>query len=416
MAFQQGLSGLNVSSKALDVVGNNVANSSTVGFKASQAHFADIFAASMNNTGTMQVGIGVTLSSVFQQFTQGNISGTNNPLDIAISGNGFFNVTRDGSIAYTRNGQFHTDTQGYIVNDQGYSLMGYLASPTGEIIPTTPEAIQIDTGNIAPRPTGSAVGGNAKMVLNLDASKDVPTTAPFDHNNPLSYTYSTGMTVYDTLGVEHNLYYFFVKTAATPATWEVYATLDGANPTQMSSLTFDANGALTTTMPTPLPANWAITTGAETPLGTGQPNWLVDFTGTTNFAGDTVETTRYQGGHGQGALSSVSISTDGKLLGNYSNGQSKVLAQIVLTTFSNPNGLISAGDNLFHATLASGAGLSGTPESGVYGQLRSQSVEESNVDLTNELVNMITLQRNYQANAQTIQTQDQIMQTIVNLR
>ncbi|MDR0578257.1 MAG: flagellar hook protein FlgE [Candidatus Accumulibacter sp.] len=415
MAFQQGLSGLNASSKGLDVVGNNIANSSTVGFKTSNAHFADVYAASLNGSAASQIGIGVMLSSVFQQFTQGNISSTNNPLDIAINGGGFFNVTRDGTLAYTRNGQFHTDLQGYIVNDQGYRLMGYPTSATGQIVPAQPTEIRIDTGNIAPRPTGSALGGDAQMVLNLDSSKDVPTTSPFNYQNPLTYTYSTAQTVYDTLGVEHHVTYYFVKTS-TPGQWDLHATLDGANPEPMASLNFDTNGVLMTTMPLALPTTWPITTGAETPLGSGQPNWNIDFTGTSNFAGESTVNSQYQGGYAQGALSSVSVSSNGILLGNYSNGQSKQLAQIVLSTFPNMNGLVDAGNNLYYATAASGEGLIGAPETGARGMLRSLAVEESNVDLTAELVNMITLQRNYQANAQTIKTQDQIMQTLVNMR
>jgi flagellar hook protein FlgE len=417
MAFQQGLSGLNASSKALDVVGNNVANSSTVGFKASNAHFSDIYAATLNGTGATQVGIGVVLGSVFQQFTQGNITSTHNPLDIAINGDGFFNLTRnDGTIAYSRNGQFHPDNQGYIVNDQGCRLMGYPATPTGLIVPATAVPIQIDTSNVAPRPSGSAEGGSARMLLNLDSRAEAPAVAPFDPGNPLTYTYSTPETVYDTLGVEHTLTYFFIRTA-TPGTWDIHATLDGdATSVQaMGNLTFDNTGKLTTTMPVTLPG-WNITTGAESPLGSGQPNWTIDFSGTTSFAGTSTVNSKYDGGYGQGALSSVSIDSDGRLLGNYSNGQSKVLAQIVLSTFANPNGLVSAGNNLFNATLDSGQPLIGVPESGIRGSLRSMSVEESNVDLTNELVSMITLQRNYQANAQTIRTQDQIMQTLVNLR
>jgi flagellar hook protein FlgE len=424
MAFQQGLSGLNASAKALDVVGNNIANSSTVGFKSSAGHFADMYAASMNGGGVVQVGIGTQLSAVFQQFTQANITSTNNPLDIAINGGGFFNVTRNGELMYTRNGQFHADNQGYIINDQDYRLMGYPVSATGEVIPTQPQEIQLDTANVAPRATGDAAGGNARMVVNLDASASAPAIDPFDPDQPLSYTWSTAQTVYDTLGVEHNLTYFFVQTGTalvTPganAVWDVYATLDGDNSTYatLSSLEFDSNGKLVTPMPIPLPGTWAITTGATTPLGDGLPNWNIDFTGSTSFAGTTTVTSQYQGGYAQGALASVSISTDGIVLGNYTNEQSKPLAQIVLSTFANPNGLINVGNNLYQATIASGAPLVGVPESGTRGMLRQLSVEESNVDLTNELVSMITLQRNYQANAQTIRTQDQIMQTLVNLR
>jgi flagellar hook protein FlgE len=415
MSFQQGLSGLNASSKALDVVGNNVANSSTVGYKASSGHFSDVYAASLSGSGASQVGIGTALSSVFQQFTQGNITTTNNTLDIAINGGGFFKVTRDDIVAYTRNGQFHTDNQGYIINDQNYQLMGYLATSTGQIVPSEPAAIKVDTSNIAPQATGAALGGDATMVLNLDSSEDVPTVSPFNFNNPLSYTYSTSMTVYDTLGVDHNMTLYFAKTATT-GVWNAYATLDGANPQSMGTLTFDTSGQLTTAMPVSLPTTWAVTTGATTPLGSGQPNWNIDFTGTTSYSGESTVNSQTQGGYAQGSLSSLTIGADGIIEGNYSNGRNKVLAQIVLTTFPNSNGLLNIGNNLLQASSTSGEGLDGFPGAGSRGLLQSSAVEESNVDLTSELVNMITLQRNYQANAQSIKTQDQIMQTLVNLR
>ena len=425
MSFQQGLSGLNASSKALDVVGNNVANSSTVGYKSSSGHFADVYAASLSGSGASQVGIGTSLSSVFQQFTQGNITTTNNSLDVAINGGGFFKVTRDSSIAYTRNGQFHTDNEGYIINDQDYKLMGYVATATGDIVPSDPAEIRVDTSNIAPQATGSELGGDARLEVNLDSSKDVPTVGTFDSENPLSYTYSTAQTVYDTLGVDHNITYYFVKTA-TAGVWDVHATLDGVSTTEVSlgTLTFNASGQLTTAMPVALPTGWAITTGASTPLGTTDvpaagtalPNWNIDFTSSTSYSGASTVNSQYQGGYAQGALSSISIGADGVILGNYSNGQTKDLAQVVLTTFPNSNGLINLGNNLFQATSTSGQGLDGTPGAGARGVLQSAAVEESNVDLTAELVNMITLQRNYQANAQSIKTQDQIMQTLVNLR
>ena len=419
MAFQQGLSGLNATSRALDVVGNNIANSSTVGFKSANGHFADVYAASLSGTGTSQIGIGTTLAAVFQQFTQGNISSTNNPLDIAINGNGFFRVTRDGSTNYTRNGQFHPNEQGYIVNDQGYNLMGYMASPSGQIVPSDPSPIRLDTGNIAPQPTGAALGGDAQMVLNLDSNSAVPSASPFNYQNPLTYTYSTAQTFYDTLGVEHNVTYYFVRTNTPPGTgevWDLHATLDGAQPAAMGSLSFNTSGQLTTPMPVPLPTSWVVSTGATSPLGSGLPNWNMDFTGSTNFSGPNTVNSQHQGGYAQGALAGITIGTNGVILGNYTNGQSKNLAQIVLATFANPNGLINMGNNLYQATPNSGEGLIGAPGAGPRGVLQGTSVEESNVDLTNELVNMITLQRNYQANAQTIKTQDQIMQTLVNLR
>ena len=417
MAFQQGLSGLNAASRALDVVSNNVANGSTVGFKTGNAHFSDVYAASLSGGSGSQVGIGTAVSAVQQQFTQGNITTTNNPLDMAINGGGFFKTNRDGVTAYTRNGQFHTDKSGSLINDQGYQLMGYKATSTGTIVASDPEAIALDTSNIAPQPTGAALGGDAVAKLNLDSRKDVPTIAPFDYQDPLSYTFSTAMTIYDTLGVDHALTLFFVKSA-TAGTWNVNATLDGADPQAMTDLVFDSSGQLdaTTTNPAPLPATWAVTTGAATPIGTTLPNWNINFTGTTGFGGASTVNSLTQGGYAQGALTGVSIGTDGVIKGNYSNGQSKNLAQVVLTTFPNPNGLVNLGNNQWLETAASGDGLDGAPGAGSRGVLQSASVEESNVDLTAELVNMITLQRNYQSNAQSIKTQDSIMQTLVNLR
>ncbi|SDI05182.1 flagellar hook protein FlgE [Propionivibrio dicarboxylicus] len=432
MSFQAGLSGLNASSKALDVVGNNVANSSTVGFKSASAHFGDLYAASLTGSGASQIGIGTALNTVVQQFTQGNITTTSNTLDLAINGGGFFKVTNGTSVSYTRNGQFHTDSKGYVINDNGYKLEGYIATATGEIVASEPAAIQIDTGNISPLATGNATGGDATLKLNLNSSKSTPTVTTFDSTNPLSYTYSTSMTTYDTLGVEHAIRYYFIKgdtdTTTGLTSWTVHATLDGdsATDTTMGTLDFDSSGLLssvtdsggasTTTGVLALPSTWDITTGATTPLGSGLPNWNVDFSGSTSYSGESTVNAMTQGGYAQGQLSSLTVSDDGTIQGNYSNGQTKTLAQVVLSTFANPNGLSSIGNNLYTSTPASGQGLDSVPGAGTRGLLQSSAVEESNVDLTQELVNMITLQRNYQANAQSIKTQDQIMQTLVNLR
>ena len=414
MAFQQGLSGLNAASKALDVVSNNVSNGSTVGFKSSAAHFGDVFAASLGGGGASQVGIGTTISGVQQQFTQGNITATNNPLDLAINGSGFYKTSRDNLVTYTRNGQFHTDKTGYIVNDQGFRLMGYTATNTGTIVASDPQPILLSNSNINPQPTGAALGGNATASLNLDSRSKVPTGA-FDFTNPLTFNFSTAMTVFDTLGVDHQMNLYFRKTA-TAGTWNVYATLDGATPLPMSDLTFNSNGNLTSAPIAALPATWAVTSGATTPLGSGLPNWNLDFSGTTSFGGENSVNKLTQGGYTQGALSGISVGADGVIKGNYSNGQSKNLAQVVLTTFPNPNGLVNMGNNQFQESSTSGDGLDGAPGAGNRGVIQSAAVEDSNVDLTAELVNMITLQRSYQSNAQSIKTQDQILQTLVNLR
>jgi len=420
MSFQQGLSGLNASSKALDVVGNNVANSSTVGFKSSSGHFADVYAASLSGGGASQVGIGTSLSSVFQQFTQGNITTTNNAMDIAINGNGFFTVTRDGVDAFTRNGQFHVDNEGYIINDQNYRLLGYLPDDEGVIDSSgeRPNDIQVPTSNIDPVATWETGNGTPTMVLNLDSSES-ENTATFSVTDPDSYNYSTSMTVYDSKGNSHRMTLYFVKVTPTaPATdesWEVHATLDGEDETTLtgSPLTFDTYGAISSasTVLTVPSGTWTV---AGATLGSGEIE--IDFDGTTNYNGDSTVNSMSQSGYATGTLTGVSIGSDGTVLGNYSNGQSKPLAQVALTTFPNPNGLLNMGNNLWQATSISGEGRYGVPGEGTRGLLQSASVEESNVDLTAELVNMITLQRNYQANAQSIKTQDQIMQTLVNLR
>ena len=442
MSFQQGLSGLNSSSSGLDAVGNNVANSSTVGYKGSNAHFASVYAASLSGGAGSQIGIGSTVASIFQQFTQGNITTTANSLDLAINGGGFFKVSRDNAISYTRNGQFHTNKDGYIVNDQGYELLGYPAAANGTIVVADPAPIRIDTSNIAPRATGATEGGPAKIVMNLNSQDGLKPVADFSPADPTSYNYSTSMTVYDTMGAKHTVALYFLKTAASAAgsQWNVQATLDGdtydgttvpsstdsdpSSLTSLGTLYFSNSGQLDITPPhvstlaLPSTAAWAVTTGAASPLGTGTgiTDWNINFSGSTSFAGSSTVTTMRQGGYAQGTLTSLSVGADGVIQGNYSNGQTRDLAQVVLTTFANANGLLNLGNNLWQATAESGEAMDGAPGDGSRGVLQSKAIEESNVDLTSELVNMITLQRNYQANAQTIKTQDQIMQTLVSMR
>ncbi len=204
------LSGLNAASKSLDVIGNNVANSSTVGFKQSQAQFADVYASSLSGGGN-QAGIGVKVATIAQQFTQGNITTTNNSLDMAISGSGFFRMDNNGSITYSRNGQFQLDKNGFIVDNQGNNLTGFLPNATGTIVATTPGPIQISTADLLPRSTANIVAG-----LNLDARSAIPSVTPFDPTNPLTFNNSTSTTIYDSLGGSHVASLYFVKTRRTP--------------------------------------------------------------------------------------------------------------------------------------------------------------------------------------------------------
>lgn len=522
MAFQQGLSGLYAASKALDVTSNNVANSATVGFKSSSTHFADVYANSLSGAGS-GIGIGTSVGAVQQQFTQGNITTTNNPLDISINGGGFYRMSNNGVVTYTRNGQFHLDKDGFIVDDQMRNLTGYPVVG-GMIVQSAPVPLQLSSENQDPVATGQNTSGSYQGVLaqlNLDSRNTVPSDATtsanaaaaaaarsvaaaaataaavpgatvadvtaamtaaradaianaaaaaggttnattsatnaanaaiaaagaaanaaaaataaagvattnntafnntFDYQNPLTYTFSTALPIFDSLGNAHTMTLYAVKTA-NPGEWVIHSSVDGTSPANSplanSTLQFDTSGQLTGG--TGL-LNTTIDLDAVM-LAQGSPNnaaptltFELDFAGTTQFGSASGTNRLQQDGYTSGRLTGISVSADGVIRGNYSNGQSRDLGQVVLTNFTNPNGLTSLGSNQWAETSASGPALIGAPNTGSLGVLQSLAVEESNVDLTAELVNMITEQRNYQANAQSIKTQDQIMQTLVNLR
>lgn len=420
MSFQQGLSGLNAAAKNLDVIGNNVANSGTVGFKQSQAQFADVYANSLTGAGGANVGIGVKVAQVAQQFTQGTITATNNPLDMAINGGGFFRMDNNGEATYQRNGQFQLDRMGFIVNPTGAKLTGYTANASGALLTGAPSPLSINTADLTPQMT---TGVNA--VLNLD-SGNTPIDAaiiPFDMNDPDTFHSSTAVSVYDSLGNAQTLQTFYVlRPPAPPATigaWDVYAANDGVQIAgggatgQVGTLNFDTNGMLTTM---PMPLTPAVSVPATAAGATSPFPVTLDFTGTTQFGSTFSVNTLNQDGYTSGRLAGFSIGADGMVLGRYTNGQSAVLGQVVLANFANPNGLQQLGNNMWAETSTSGNPLIGVPASGSLGVLQSSAVEDSNVDLTAELVNMITAQRVYQANAQTIKAQDAVMQTLVNLR
>jgi flagellar hook protein FlgE len=411
MGFQSGLSGLNSASKNLDVIGNNVANASVVGFKASTAQFADVFASSLVGAGTAQVGIGSRVAAIAQQFIQGNVTVTNNPLDIAINGKGFFRLEQNGAVSYSRNGQFRFDAAGFIVNTDGLNLTGYPADANGNILPSAPGPIQISFADIAPRTTSQFTLG-----MNFDSRETPPATAIFDPADPTSYNFSTSGSVYDSLGNAHIFSMYMVNTG--PGTWQMYGQVDGgaladvdlgAGAGNPVALAFDNTGQLTTAMP--LAASLTLTNGAATPLA-----YTFDLSSSTQYGSDFGVNTLTQNGFSSGRLAGFNISDDGIIVGRYTNSQSRNLGQIVLADFRNPQGLNPLGDNQWEETADSGLPIVGIPNSGSLGVLQSSAVEDSNIDLTAELVNMITAQRVYQANAQTIKTQDSILQTLINLR
>lgn len=406
MSFQQGLSGLNAAAKNLDVIGNNVANSNTAGFKGARASFSDVFANSLSGGGGSAVGIGTALSAVLPQFGQGNINVTSSPLDIAINGQGFFRMTANGTASYTRNGQFQLDKDGYIVNTGGARLSGYPAGPGGTIVTSSPADLQISRADLPPVATTES-----NVVLNLD-SRSGPIAAAFNLADPATYHSATSMAVFDSLGNAHTLSLYFAKTAAN--VWQVYGANDGVQigAGALGAVNFTAAGAIdsgTTTLP--FNVSTAVATGAATPLA-----FTLDLTGSTQFGAGFGVNALTQDGSTSGRLSGFSVGPDGVVLGRYSNGQSLAQGQIVLANFTNPQGLQPLGANQWGETPQSGQALVGAPNTGSLGVLQASALEESNVDLTAELVAMIIAQRVYQANAQTIKTQDSVLQTLVNLR
>lgn len=416
MSFQQGLSGLNAASKQLEVIGNNVSNANTVGFKQSRAEFADVFANSITGGGGSQIGIGTNLATVAQQFTQGNITSTNNSLDIAINGNGFFRMSNNGAITYTRNGQFQLDKFGYIVDSASKRLTGYAADASGNILSGAAVDLQINTADIQPVATTEIEG-----TINLDSRNNpMPALPAFDPTDPTTYNNSTAVTVYDSLGNSHTLQNFFRKTAAN--TWNVYTTVDGVStpalPATTAVITFTGTGVSPTIVPA-LPSVTFTPLNSATPAapnGAANVTTTIDYSKSTQFGSAFSINSLSQDGFTSGRLSGFNTAKDGTIVGRYSNGQSKNLGRVVLSSFTNPNGLQSLGGNAWAVSASSGPDLTGTPGTGLLGVLKSSAVEDSNVDLTAELVNMITAQRVYQANAQTIKTQDQVLQTLVNLR
>jgi flagellar hook protein FlgE len=418
MSFQQGLSGLTSTSKNLQVIGNNIANANVFGSKASRAEFADMYAQALNHVGGSEVGIGTSLQTVAQQFTQGNITTTENKLDLAINGGGFFQLAdANGAVSYSRNGQFKVDREGNIVNNGGMFLLGYRANDVGAIQPGLALPLQLPTSGVAPRATQDIT-----MEANLDArgAITVPAAGRIDFADPRTYNSATSQTLYDARGQGMAVTYYFQRTA--PDTWDVYATAngetvstDGAGPTPLATLSFDPQTGRSTVaeiafgIPNPGPNQAGVP-----PLPVA--GLTLDISRLTQYGSPFGVTDLSQDGYAPGQLTDILIENNGLVMASYSNGQSMAAGQIEMANFRNPQGLQPQGNNLWLRTFAAGDPIVGVPSEGNMGVLRSGALEESNVDLTGELVNMITAQRMYQANAQTIKTQDQVLQTLVNLR
>lgn len=444
MSFQTGLSGLNASSKSLDVIGNNIANANTVGMKSSRAEFADLIAAQLGTGGGGGAGIGVAVTTVAQQFTQGNISSTGNAMDVAINGGGFFGITRaDGTPGFTRDGQFKLDKDGYILTNTGANVMGFATDVKGVAIGAIPDVkLKVPAG--APVPASATTTITAG--LNLDATAPIATSVI--PNTPRG-TYGTSITTFDSQGNEVPLSMYFTRIdpssgygasvdpvqspigPTVPATdqWAIYDSLTSNTP--VGYMTFDGAGKLSNIYGPPatvppaqnsagvpaLKSAFVIPIANPGHATAGGIAPAVDFSEVTQFGTDFSVTNLSQNGYTSGEFTGLNIDSKGVIATRYSNGQTlKTGGMIALADFRNLQGLQPAGNGEYTETYKSGSVVWGKPTIGRFGELRAGAVEESNVELTAELVNMMTAQRNYQANAQTIKTQDQIMSTLVNLR
>ncbi len=420
MPFRIALSGLNAASSDLEVTGNNIANSATNGFKESRAEFVDVYAASIQDTSSNS-GQGVRVSRIAQQFGQGTIDFTSNNLDLAISGQGFFVLeASDGSQAFTRAGAYSVDREGYVVNAANDRLQIYDAvsgvSGTTTFNTGVLGDLQLPTTPSSPNPSTS-IGAT----LNLNSTEDAPaSTVTFDPAQPASYNSSTSTTIYDSLGNPHTATMYFRKTGDNA--WDHYLYVDGSNIApdgatgtlpQPFSMTFSAAGALTSFGS----GTTTDTTVSFTPSGGGAALTLdLDFTGTTQFGSAFAVNNLTQDGYTTGRLAGVDIDEEGVVFARYTNGQSSALGKVAMAKFNNQQGLRQIGDSNWAESFQSGQPQFGEAGTSSFGQIQSGALEASNVDIAAQLVNLITAQRNFQANAEVISTADTLAQTIINIR
>jgi len=422
MSFNVALSGIQAATSELSIVGNNVANASTHGFKNSKAVFADVYAATALGTGSTPIGNGVNLAEVAQQFSQGTLATTANNLHLGIKGNGFFVLKEAGTQVYSRAGLFKVDNQGFVVSPTNQKLQGFLADSNGNISGATGD-VTIDVSNIPPQQTATVTAG-----LNFDSRAAVPSVAwvgtpVWGGTPPAAETFNKAYSaqIYDSLGNQHSLKLYAVKTA-TANEWDMHAQIDGvdvdASPAAAPfTQVFNADGSFNAGASEAITLSWSPLDNTGNPNGATTPQTVtIDVSGSTQHGSGFATLKLVQDGYATGRLSGVDIDAGGIIFGRYNNGQSRKMGQVMLAGFPNANGLQPIGNTSWGETFDSGLPLIGEPNTGSLGVLQAGALEESNVDLTAELVKMIIAQRNFQANAQTIRTADAVTQTIINLR
>jgi len=412
-SFSIALSGLTASNSELDVTANNIANADTVGFKSSTAEFADVYGTGAVNLATSTIGQGVRFVGAAQQFTQGDITTTGSNLDMAISGDGFFTLSDPtNGIVYTRNGEFQENKNGDVVTATGQALQVYPPTTNGGFNTGTLTDLNLQTPQSAPAATTTGTA-----IINLPAGSTEPldganaaASTSFVPTDTTSYNWSTSTTVYDSLGDSYPATFYFTQTATT-GKWDVNLAINGVVQAPTQTLQFNSAGQVTganggqLTWPGFTPSS-----GATSPQ-----SMTFNFNQSTQYGGTFGVTSVTQNGFATGQLSTVSVDSTGVVSAVYTNGRSTELGQVALANFPNPQGLKQLGDTNWAETFSSGTAVSGTAGTAGFGSIQSGALESSNVDLTTELVNMITAQRAFQANAQVITTANQISQTIINI-
>jgi flagellar hook protein FlgE len=405
MTFRVALSGINAASTDLSVTANNVANSATSGFKSSRTEFASLFPVSAQGATKTQAGAGVRVSNIAQQFAQGNIDFTDSNLDLAVSGQGFFVMSDAGALSYTRAGAFQLDRDGYVVNAQGKRLQVFEPSPTGGFNTGSLGDLRLLTGDSPPNATTLV-----EMIANLPANALPPVNGTFDPADATSYNSATSLSVYDSLGAAHTATLYFVKTAV-PNEWTTQLYIDGTAVGAPAVLQYSDTGQLVS------PAGGDVVFPAYVPAtGAAPMNVTIDFAQTTQYGQGFAVNSITQDGYTTGRLIGMDIDDTGVVQARYTNGRSLPLGQVALANFANPQGLQQLGDTNWAETFASGQALRGQAGTSGFGLMQSGALEASNVDITEQLVNMITAQRNFQANAEMLSTYDQITQTVINIR
>ncbi|HHI94387.1 MAG TPA: flagellar hook protein FlgE [Gammaproteobacteria bacterium] len=406
MPFRIALSGLNAAQTDLSVTGNNIANASTAGFKGSRTEFSDVYAVAFEGISSLATGNGVSVTGITQNFSQGNIDFTERNLDLAVSGQGLFVVNDASGQSFTRAGAFNVDRNGYIVNQSAQRLQVFPAITGGGFNTGVLSDVQLSTSDGPPQATTAITA-----TLNLSSSDSVPTTVPFDPTDPTSFNNSTSTVIYDSLGSPHTSTLYYVKSAVANQ-WDTYQYIDGnvvaSGGASPISITFNSDGTLSG------PASIAYD---AVPSGTGalaiQVN--VNYSNTTQFGSAFAVNGLSQDGFSTGRLSGIDIDDEGVIFARFTNGQSNALGKVALAGFPNVSGLRQQGDTAWAQSFESGDLILGEANTASFGLVQSGALEASNVDIAASLVNLITAQRNFQANAQVISAADTVTQTIINI-